>query len=306
MPTIRILFALTVIAACSVAAVAETFTFDATDGIWGDSQNWDPPGTPGSADTAIIPSGKTCRIEDADRDIKILDVQSGGTLRIDSRKLTVHQTSGTGVTVNGTLQFKQTGPAAAPVLFFNNSMTLNGSGTINARENDGYGPAEMEGADDDDLTITDTTLVGSIDILAINLKNGGTIKVDDADDSFRVGESPSAVEVWGSGTFEVSAGLLQFRHVRWTAPGRDFTGPITISGGTMQFDGALGGGVELDSVITLSAGTMLIKHTFSNAKSFTMSGGKLQIDKQNSRFNGDWTYTGGTIELAAGRNVMFK
>ena len=55
--------------------------------------------------------------------------------------------------------------------------------------------APSRGAADDLLEILNTTLVGSIDILAINLKNNGTIKVDDADDSLRIGESPSAVDV---------------------------------------------------------------------------------------------------------------
>ncbi|MCG3128691.1 MAG: hypothetical protein CHACPFDD_03581 [Phycisphaerae bacterium] len=69
--------------ALAAAAHATTYTFQPTSGDWNDNNNWSPNGKPGSGDTAIIPNGKTCNIADANQVVKILDVQSGGTLVID-------------------------------------------------------------------------------------------------------------------------------------------------------------------------------------------------------------------------------
>ncbi len=57
-----ILSAMTVVALANANMAYGQKTFQPTDGIWHDNDNWSPVGTPGPSDTAIIPNGKTCRI----------------------------------------------------------------------------------------------------------------------------------------------------------------------------------------------------------------------------------------------------
>ncbi|MHC4609295.1 MAG: hypothetical protein ACYS7M_02985, partial [Planctomycetota bacterium] len=67
-------------------AEATVYTFDldppTTVGRWGVQGNWNPTtGPPGSDDTAVIPNGLTCYIQDDGSEAaKIINVQRGGVL----------------------------------------------------------------------------------------------------------------------------------------------------------------------------------------------------------------------------------
>ena len=95
----------------TVASAQTTFTFNKTDGDWQTQGNWTPEGRPGSADTAIIPSGETCRVKSANQAADDVDVQSSGTLVIESKSLTV--SSDASLTVNGKLAMDNTGGGSA-------------------------------------------------------------------------------------------------------------------------------------------------------------------------------------------------
>lgn len=69
-------------------AFATTYTFSVSDGNWGTSTNWFPNGTPGAGDTAIIPADTTCHVT-SNQTIQVLEVESGGTLRMEGAELLI-------------------------------------------------------------------------------------------------------------------------------------------------------------------------------------------------------------------------
>ena len=79
----------------------------AATGNWATAGTWSPSGVPVAADSAVIPSGFTVTLA-ADASISGVNVQSGGTLTINSAKtLTMSQSltvAGT-VNMNGIIAF---------------------------------------------------------------------------------------------------------------------------------------------------------------------------------------------------------
>lgn len=286
MKCVRTTLTLVVIAVLGTAvATATDYTFNGNvDNTWDDAGNWAPPGGPPQAgDTATIPSAETCLVTDADQEADSVDVQ--GTLGVvGARKLTLGKNNNaTHSTVDGTLYFDET-VAGTPELHIRARVYFDDStGTITARADDGYGgvikmASDSQGTQRDVLFETGLTVVGSLDIL-IDFWVGGTVKVDDADDTMNIGpETGSATGVLKhpdqNGKFLVTAGTLRFRtcalkepHPAWTVragtilvtnkltdPVMD--GTVTVSdSGTLQCDGPLVG----DGGLYFSGGTIKVK-----------------------------------------------
>ena len=88
------------------------FTGDGNGTTWGDRFNWNPTtGPPVRGDTAIIPSGKTCKVKDGNRVAEFVEVY--GTLGIESRQLEIEEA----LTVDGTVYLKKPS-AQKPILWF--------------------------------------------------------------------------------------------------------------------------------------------------------------------------------------------
>ena len=69
-----------VIPGMTPATPLENKTFgETTDNFWHTAANWDPPGAPDSDDHAIIPTGESCLIRNADSDAEALSFEIDGT-----------------------------------------------------------------------------------------------------------------------------------------------------------------------------------------------------------------------------------
>ena len=71
-----------------------SYTWNGTTNLWGSASNWIPnTGTPGANDSVIIPSGKSAYpLLTANLTVQDLTIQSGGSLDIASREVTVNGT----------------------------------------------------------------------------------------------------------------------------------------------------------------------------------------------------------------------
>lgn len=137
----------------TATAFATDFTFTGnTDNTWDKAGNWSPGGgPPDDDDTAIIPTGETCLVIDDNQEAKIINVQSGGTLKIVGQTLTLgHCNNDTTSTVNGYLLFEESGGGDPPLLYIESSksgyLTVDGSGTISARDSDDCDPGTIAGS----------------------------------------------------------------------------------------------------------------------------------------------------------------
>lgn len=114
---IRVAFSTILTLAITTTAHATNYTFTATSGDWNVQTNWSPNGTPTFGDTATIPSGKTCKIADANQSCTSIVIQSGGTFGLESRDLTLSAGS---VSNAGTFYFDNTGGGTPRVLLTGN------------------------------------------------------------------------------------------------------------------------------------------------------------------------------------------
>ena len=111
-----------------------TYTFNVSDGVWGDPENWIPDTNyPGQGDTAIILANQTCRIENADQYIAVLEIRSGGVLRIKGKQLVIYEATGVTWDIDGELIGELVGDTSAYIIV-NNDLTILGDGTIEAHD----------------------------------------------------------------------------------------------------------------------------------------------------------------------------
>ena len=97
---ILVLLTVGVLALVPTIATAQptTYEFDKTSGDWDTPGNWNPTsGPPQAGDTAIIGSGKTCTISEADQ--AALHVEVVGTLIIKARTLSMFASGGAAATL---------------------------------------------------------------------------------------------------------------------------------------------------------------------------------------------------------------
>lgn len=297
-------FVLTIVVvgmAMATASAQTAYTFNVTSGNWDDNENWLPTiGPPGADDTAIIPIGRTCKVEDADQAVAELNVQ--GTLVIAGRRLTLGvPTSGSESTLDGTINLKKVGANDA-YLKINRTVEFEGTGEIASSKADN---ADFEGIIERGSGapgIVPTlrlepgvTIRGSLRILTdltLNSNATATAKaiVDDGDDTMILGEDDAIVRIArGTGQFEVSAGKLAIETFF-------FWHPIIP---TATPDWLISGG-EIETVIVQTKGRF-----FANLHSIDMTGGTLNI-KDTFVMTGDCRFTGGTLKVKSGNVVFFR
>jgi hypothetical protein len=262
--------------AVPAAAAGDEFTFTATNGVWGLADNWDGPSGeyPGADDTAIIPSGRTCRVENANQNARVIEVY--GTLGLVGKFLHIGDQDDDGTVeattaiIDGTFYLKSAG-AYPGNLRLHGPVTFDGSGTMTGKSDDGYGEGSVARADPFDTTDEmivgeDFTIIGTI-IFQVSIENNGTFTVDDDDDTMKFGLIQQPAPEVGfyritsdggpegvNGKVIVSAGTLRFQQwIRfasdndwelsggeiWVEDGAMYngrTGAVLISGGTLDLD----------------------------------------------------------------------
>jgi len=236
---------------CVGLASATDYTFQATSGRWAVQGNWQPTGSPGANDVAIIPAGKTCYLLAGDtEDAARIQVASGAVLRLqDVCALTLHGHQ-TASVVNGRIVFTYTGTTPDTctagtepgVLHIADDLTISGEGGIIVGgcrfhgRNDGL----ISGAEGAVLTLEngrdgELTVTGMLEISA-ELINNARVSVgfpegapEDEDDDpayvLRLTDEPkSGGGVWSGyeGTFQVDApvntdGCWVFRRIKTLA-----------------------------------------------------------------------------------------
>lgn len=177
-------------------AMASTFTFQPTNGIWNFDGSWldenGVPGTPNEDDLAIIPTGKTCNVNN---NAAALSVDVDGVLRICSGKQIILYGDST---VDGEVTFMHCAPGGGGgcgvgTIHLNDSLTIDGTGTIvgHAHPDDpctggGVIPGVISGEADQVLTLGSAsshgvTILGYIDV-QVETINFARIGVDQPDD----------------------------------------------------------------------------------------------------------------------------
>jgi hypothetical protein len=271
------------------AALGDTFTFNKTNDVWDDPNNWDPAGgPPGTGDTAIIPSDKTCRVEDANQAAEIIQVS--GTLGIVGRTLTLGKVSNdTTSTVNGAVYFEESGgrDATLAVIRF---VTIDGSGTLTAKADD-----SREGVVDNasvtaglilgpEMTLTGTFLIDTSLELERDGEDYAVVVVNDADDTVTLGKllAIDEVDISGQGQFQISAGSLIIKSVTFDDPT-----PKWVLSGTGEIELVDVGNpgwspfTQLHVPIQMSGGTLTVDDDLGTTASCMFSGGTITVKNGN-------------------------
>ncbi len=280
----------------TVPAVGHTYTFTADDGVWGDEDNWyseTGESYPQYADTAIIPSGKICRVENDDQHAEIIQVS--GTLGIVGKKLALGKNDGaTTSTVNGTVYFKEVGGVRG-CLAVRDWVTIGGSGTLTASKGTDStyaGRILTYGEEQGDppvwvvyglgLILDDTVVLkGTVQLWCrIEIKTEAAVVVDDPDDVFNVADVPLWNGAWvvldGDGRFQVDAGALVFKSVQFaeTTPWWNLTGGelelFDIPNCNIRF-------LNIPVEIVMTGGTFDINDPLSTTGGLEFSGGQIEV-----------------------------
>ena len=289
-------------------SAGDTYTFNQTDDVWNNQYHWDKSGggygIPGPGDTAVIPSGKTCRIENDDQEAEIVQVY--GTLGLVGKDLILGENeTPTTSTVDGTVYFEQVSTVKGTLLV-RDWVTFDGDGELTASKGDdsdyagwiglyveqvGEEPPYQYIVRGDGIILDDTiVLTGTVALWCrIEITEYAVILVDHADDVFDVGGTYGMNErdivLDGAGKFDVDAGELE---IGW----------VVFDATTPRWE-LSGGEIELIDVPTTNS-------TFVGLTvQIDMSGGTLDIDDPFST-TGAFTFGGGTIELAYGKSATFE
>ncbi len=281
--TITIITAIFAIAFGAAEAAATDFTFNVTSGDWETAGHWAPTGTPGANDTATIPNGKTCRVEQ-DQSADSIDIEAGGTIRViatvgDPLNLAIFADS----TINGTLELEGVSSKVAGLLIAGSDpITLNGTGTIRGiTQSVGLAAIFYQSLCDDascTLTIPDLTITGTVAVFT-NLLFGGTVLVDDADDTIQLGH-PSCAQAsisLAGGTYEVDDGQLILECVESiTTP----NGPPTwtMTGGTLWVTVDCSGCANAAGDIAISGGTLVVDAVLCTVGTFVFNDCTIDVD----------------------------
>ncbi len=268
------------------AGAQTTYTFEGTNSVyWHENGNWDEPGWPVAGDTAIIPSGKTCRTGDGSTgvDDAAATVQVAGTLIIEGDNvLTISDTLD--IDSGATVLFDYDG--TVPELHYADGFVIDGEGTVFAdAENGESGIIKQFSASAASIEVeTDVTLKGSITIFSDHLINNGLLLVDDGEDTMHLGSSGQAefTDVSGTGTFKVSAGTMAHHKLRLIP---QFEGTLEVTGGTMDFTTDKVQTVS-SAFVHVSGGVLALNRYWISGRGLQHEGGKISvIEGSTATFN---------------------
>ncbi|TWT41192.1 hypothetical protein RAS1_38860 [Phycisphaerae bacterium RAS1] len=277
---------LLVCVAASSTAAATSYTFTANgnaSGDWGDQQNWSPStGYPIVGDTATIPNGKTCLVEQANQRCLTVTVNSGGILLVKGRNLTIDS----GMQINGDLQLKEVSNVLGRI-YFESDIQLSGSGKVDARVANGLGRGEFLGSGSAYVYIgSSLSVVGSLNFYCW-VTNDGTIETDGSDVMNIGPTSGSTIAVDGAtGVFAASGEReITFNRASLSYGGLDWPRKLWVKEGTIR--------LTSNCVCTNGKWSVLID-----------GGGKFIVET-NAAFAKPLTFSCGTIRLAPEVTLVF-
>lgn len=282
-----VITAMAVIAWTNAPAVATDYTFNPTSGNWGTPGNWSPAGIPQDGDTATIPGGKTCRVEDDDRAATSFQVGNFGTLKIVGHSLTI--TADSSFVDKGALIFETDGGNDGELVIGANLSISGDTSNIYAVDSN-RGVIRTTG--DYTLTIdgeinSGPILWGSFDVRVNLVLNGGQFVVESGEVlnlGFQ-GASAASITIQGAGgQVDMGGGVL---HV----------GVVEFLGGAdlIDWNAYAGGLIEISSVCTDCS-------CFRGE--IVVAGGELEVNADLCTPEG-LTFIGSTIEVADGVSAAF-
>ncbi|TWT41140.1 hypothetical protein RAS1_38330 [Phycisphaerae bacterium RAS1] len=252
---------------------ATSYTFTANGGAsgdWNSAMNWSPStGYPGSGDTAIIPNGKTCLVEQSNQTCSTVNINSGGILLVKGRDLAIESE----MQINGDLQFKSVNNVPGRILK-SSAITLSGAGLVDARAANSLGRGEFNGSGGY-LTIgSDLTVTGSIDFnCSINVN--GTIKADGTD-TMNVGVTRHA-SVNGQGNFIADGeSEIAFLDADLT-PGFTTTRKLWVKAGTIRLSSTADCNNAIWWIVIDGGGKFVVETDALFVSALTFSSGKIRV-----------------------------
>ncbi|TWT43671.1 hypothetical protein RAS1_00700 [Phycisphaerae bacterium RAS1] len=258
-------------------ALASDFTFTATSGDWGTPSNWDPASVPSTGDAATIPNGKTCSVGNANQTCGKVTVDSGGTLKVTARDLTISSSgpSGARLVVNGDLKLEKPSSTVGRIVFSGFEVEVSGSGTISAlADNGGGGTIVGDGTYLFKVGST-VTMVGSI-VFLTGVENNGYMHVNDSNDQMDFGDMTvsSRFTLRGTGGIAVSAGTVRFGRVEFkdSFPGVS----LEVTGGEMRLT-TYGYYVDTFASFHINGGTLTLQKSLTNKGGLEFRGGQIDV-----------------------------
>ncbi|TWT45189.1 hypothetical protein RAS1_16110 [Phycisphaerae bacterium RAS1] len=261
----------------SGAAFATDYTFNVTSGDWGNQNNWNPQFVPSSGDTATIPNGRTCNVANANQTCGKVTVDSGGTLKVTARDLTISSSgpSGARLVINGDLKLEKSGSTLGRLLFSGFDVEVTGSGTISALADNGGGGA----------IVGDTTyllkvgsgfpIVGSI-VFLVGVENNGNILVNDANDQLDFGDMQTGTRytLRGAGIIEAAAGTIRFGRVQFKGDRPALS--LAVTGGEMRLT-TYGYYVDTWNTFYVFGGTLALEKALTSKGGLDFEGGQIVV-----------------------------
>lgn len=274
----------------SSAIAQDTFTFNVTNGVWNRHQNWLGPAgeKPEAGDTAIILTGQTCRVEDADQAAKLIHVQPNATLRLLGKSLTLGEegavtsapvdgqivlgANGTGVSmllIKGTVQFQRRFNVGAIVGEDPNARIT--------RPIDSTEPAAI-------LVPSDFEVRGSLKVTLPIIFNYGTFLTNPGD-VMQLGPDAAPgeeMQIVGAGLFEAIGGEMRFAATKLASSA---TWRATLQGTIRVTDQAIDGGRSGD-VHVAGFAKLILEGDYKTTGNLRLSGGEIRVsDAKSAEFS---------------------
>lgn len=276
-----------VIGACLLAAWGKTFaeecSFLPTSGNWDSAGNWSCGDIPGSDDTAIIASGKTCTVASGGSDQACISFDVGGTLVIETgRTLTISANS----VVDGIVNMQGS-------LSLSSSLTISGDGTIILQQKTGTGAYTSQITGAGTLTLSDDgggdelTVVGTGEIDNVLVNNAVVRARTHAGGSDFDGQLELNGDMSGSGRFEADDGEAL-----------EVIGEATGAATWTRLDGDRDNRIVIQAACCVTGDVLIIAGTLDVEADFCTTGDLELGDTDNDD-------DGASVEVAAGRTAIF-
>ena len=273
-----------------------TWTDEAGNQVWSDTDNWSPSGTPGSTSGVVIGSRATIlspSVDDYSATIANVTVDANSGVAINPG-INLVITSGGYITDNGQITVNNTAGNNGTGVGINGSVTLQGTGNmiLNSVPGGSLSTANIFDAGSSNLTqALDHTISGTGQINTDSFTNNGTVNANSNGNALLLQYS-NAGTFANNGTFEATnGGTLNFGSGLFTN-----TGTILANAGTV----VLNGYTSLTNSGTLQTGNGGLLE--ENSATITNTGGTIEANGGTVMINGG-TVSGGTLSSTSGGEI---
>ena len=318
---------------------ATTYTFNVASGVWNNAANWSPStGYPGSADTAIIPTGDAVTgLGGSSQSCTTLTIQGTGSLTVDANTLTVSGATTIGTSGAATLTiasgatFTSTSTSGSSIVYGGTSSTIVNNGTFNCSGGNGSGGTTPTFQNNKTATFTGSSqsfnstvavTQGANAVLNLNSSSttpfGGSSKLTASATGNTVSYGANGPNVYATPYYNLSFTGASGSYSYSTSA--TVAGTLTVGGATSVNNvsgtfGAItlsGGNVTLNASTTVSGNLLVSSGTFYaqvSSGSFTVSGtttisgGTIELGNVGATFTGNFTLGSGTFNSSySGQN----